>query len=143
MTEKMASIRAAVVVRAAVVASLCCVVTGFTSPTAVGSTAATYSRNKDSRSRSSSSTSTSVVQQQQRPSQRSRITIQAAAGSSDDDGIEEYKKQMADFMAQAHEKRLQAMEVVKAEVQRGYEEQIADLQSKVGDSRDHVIAQSC
>lgn len=38
---------------------------------------------------------------------------------------------MAEFMAQAHEKRLQAMEAVKAEVQRGYEDQIADLQSKV------------
>lgn len=38
---------------------------------------------------------------------------------------------MAEFMAQAHEKRLEAMEQVKAEVQRGYEQQIADLQSKV------------
>lgn len=48
-----------------------------------------------------------------------------------DESIEEYKRQMAEFMAQAHDKRLQAMEAVKAEVQRGYEEQIADLQSKV------------
>eukprot|EP00903_Cladosiphon_okamuranus_P018378 g16905.t1 len=38
---------------------------------------------------------------------------------------------MAEFMAQAHEKRLEAMELVKAEVQRGYEQQIADLQSKL------------
>ncbi|CBN78743.1 expressed unknown protein [Ectocarpus siliculosus] len=38
---------------------------------------------------------------------------------------------MAEFMAKAHENRLQAMEAVKKEVQRGYEEQIADLQSKL------------
>lgn len=38
---------------------------------------------------------------------------------------------MAEFMAQAHEKRLEAMDQVKAEVQRGYEQQIADLQAKV------------
>lgn len=56
--------------------------------------------------------------------------LQAAGG--EDDGVEEYKRQMTEFMAQAHEKRLEAMEQVKAEVQRGYEQQIADLQSKVG-----------
>lgn len=38
---------------------------------------------------------------------------------------------MAEFMAEAHEKRLEAMDKVKEEVQRGYEQQIADLQSKV------------
>lgn len=57
--------------------------------------------------------------------------LQAEAGAGGDDSIEEYKKEMAEFMAQAHEKRLQAMEAVKAEVQRGYEEQIAELQGKV------------
>lgn len=60
---------------------------------------------------------------------RGLAVLEATDGQ--DDGIEEYKKQMAEFMAQAHDKRLQAMEAVKAEVQRGYEEQIADLQAKV------------
>ena len=40
---------------------------------------------------------------------------------------------MEEFMAQAHDKRLAAMEAVKAEVQRGYEEQIAELQAKASD----------
>lgn len=122
----MASVRAAEVVLAVILAGLCCAVTGFTPPTAAGCTATAVSGR--------GSTSTSPLQPQpwaQRSSSRGGVTA-LQAGGSEDDGIEEYKKQMAEFMAQAHEKRLEAMEQVKAEVQRGYEQQIADLQSKVG-----------
>lgn len=52
-------------------------------------------------------------------------------GEEKDDPVELYKKQMEEFMAAAHEKRLQAMEAVKAEVQRGYEQQITELQAQV------------
>lgn len=45
--------------------------------------------------------------------------------------MESYKRQMEEFMAAAHEKRLQAMEAVKAEVERGYEQQIQELQAQV------------
>ncbi|CAM9624880.1 unnamed protein product, partial [Laminaria digitata] len=61
---------------------------------------------------------------------RGLAALQAAA-AGEDDGIDEYKRQMEEFMAQAHDKRLEAMEAVKAEVQRGYEEQIAELQAKL------------
>lgn len=57
-----------------------------------------------------------------------------AMEGGEDDPVEAYKRQMADFMASAHEKRLQAMEAVKAEVQRGYEAQIAELKAKVSSS---------
>lgn len=121
----MASVRAAEAFLAVVLVSLCCAVTGFTPPTVAGcpATAVTVG----------SSTSTTPLKPQrwaQRGSRRGVAALQA--GGSEDDGIEEYKRQMAEFMAQAHEKRLEAMEQVKAEVQRGYEQQIADLQSKVG-----------
>ena len=63
---------------------------------------------------------------------RGLAALQAAA-AGEDDGIDEYKRQMEEFMAQAYDKRLAAMEAVKAEVQRGYEEQIAELQAKASD----------
>ena len=66
------------------------------------------------------------------PYARRPITRQPSVSEGGvDDGTEDYKKQLADFMAQAHEKRLQAMDAAKAEVQRVFEEQISELQSKV------------
>lgn len=65
---------------------------------------------------------------------REAVVLEATGGeggNGEDDPIELYKKQMEDFMAAAHEKRLQAMEAVKAEVQRGYEQQITELQAQV------------
>ncbi|CAM9414207.1 unnamed protein product [Ectocarpus fasciculatus] len=131
----MGSLRAADLVLAAAVASLCCAANGFTLPTAVvvGNNAACF------RTAGGTSTAAAAIQphqqqqqqqqQQQRRHSRGLPPLRAAGG--EDDGIEEYKRQMAEFMAEAHEKRLQAMEAVKQEVQRGYEEQIADLQSKL------------
>lgn len=130
----MGSLRATDLVLAAAVASLCCAVDGFTPPTAVvvGSNAACF------RAAGGTSTAAAAIQphqqqQQQRAHSRGLPSLRAVGG--EDDGIEEYKRQMAEFMAEAHEKRLQAMEAVKKEVQRGYEEQIADLQSKVTTTR--------
>lgn len=100
-------------------------VSGFTPPP-LGNTAAAVDRIV----RVSVCASTSLRSCTRR-SERGIVVLQAEAGAGGDDGIEEYKRQMAEFMAQAHEKRLEAMETVKAEVQRGYEEQIAELQSKV------------
>lgn len=77
---------------------------------------------------SSFSTRTASSPVQQARGSRGLSALQATGG--EDDGIDEYKRQMEDFMAQAHEKRLEAMEAVKAEVQRGYEDQIAELQAK-------------
>lgn len=60
--------------------------------------------------------------------------VLGAAGAGDEgehNPVESYKRQMEEFMAAAHEKRLQAMEAVKAEVERGYEQQIQELQSQV------------
>ncbi|CAM9787744.1 unnamed protein product [Ectocarpus sp. 6 AP-2014] len=124
----MGSLRATDLVLAAAVASLCCAVNGFTPPTAVvvGNNAACF------RTAGGTSTAAAAIQphqQQQRRRRRGLPSLRAAEG--EDDGIEEYKRQMAEFMAEAHENRLQAMEAVKKEVQRGYEEQIADLQSKL------------
>lgn len=121
----MASLRAADLALVATLFAFCCGVNGFTAPIAVGITT-TFT--------SSTSTSSPIQlaslarTQTQRRSRHDPLALRAVGG--EEDGIEEYKKQMAEFMAQAHEKRLQAMEAVKAEVQRGYEEQIADLQSK-------------
>lgn len=95
-------------------------VTGFTTPLLCNNA---FGR----ASHSSFSTRTSAVQQAR--GSRSLAALQAAA-AGEDDGIDEYKRQMEEFMAQAHDKRLEAMEAVKAEVQRGYEEQIAELQAK-------------
>lgn len=124
----MVTFRAAEAILAAALAGICCTVTAFTLPQAVGS------RRPACLDRAG--TSTSPIHPQQLRTRRSRRSNQGLLalpeGAGEGDGIEEYKKQMAEFMAQAHEKRLQAMEVVKAEVQRGYEQQIADLQSKVG-----------
>lgn len=72
------------------------------------------------------------VPQAQRPTRRKlKLNVSSASEGGIDDGMDEYKKQLADFMAKAHEKRLEAMDAVKAEVQRSFEEQIAELQSKV------------
>ncbi|CAM9392735.1 unnamed protein product [Scytosiphon promiscuus] len=125
----MASLRAAYLALVAALVALCRGVSGFTAPTAVGTTATSFSRRSTSTSSPIRRGSLHRTQQTQRRSRHHPLALQAAGG--EDDGIEEYKKQMAEFMAQAHEKRLQAMEAVKAEVQRGYEEQIADLQSKL------------
>ncbi|CAM9421348.1 unnamed protein product [Ectocarpus sp. 4 AP-2014] len=124
----MGSLRATDLVLAAAVASLYCAVYGFTPPTAVvvGNNAVCF------RTAGGTSTAAAAIQphqQQQRRRRRGLPSLRAAEG--EDDGIGEYKRQMAEFMAEAHEKRLQAMEAVKKEVQRGYEEQISDLQSKL------------
>lgn len=123
----MGSLRATDLVLAAAVASLCCAVNGFTPPTAVvvGNNAAYF------RTGGTSTAAAAIQPHQQQQRRRRRGLKSLRAAECEDDGIEEYKRQMAEFMAEAHEKRLQAMEVVKKEVQRGYEEQIADLQSKV------------
>lgn len=72
------------------------------------------------------------VPQAQRPARRKlKLNVLSASEDDIDDGIDEYKMELAEFMARAHEKRLEAMDAVKAEVQRGFEEQIAELQSKV------------
>lgn len=47
------------------------------------------------------------------------------------DSLETYRRQMAEFMAQSHERRLEALDAVKEEVQRGYEEQISELRAQV------------
>lgn len=54
-----------------------------------------------------------------------------ATEDESEDILESYKRQMAEFMVQSHEKRLEAMDAVKAEVQRGYEEHIAELRAQV------------
>ncbi|CAN0527483.1 unnamed protein product, partial [Ectocarpus sp. 12 AP-2014] len=100
-----------------------------TPPTAVvvGNNAASF------RTAGGTSTAAAAIQPHQQQERRRRRGLSSLrAAEVEDDGIEEYKRQMAEFMAEAHEKRLQAMEAVKKEVQLGYEEQIADLQSKLG-----------
>ncbi|CAM9517491.1 unnamed protein product, partial [Hapterophycus canaliculatus] len=124
----MAGLRAADLGLVATLVVFCCGVNGFTAPTAVGKAATSVG----SRSTSTSSPiQRASLPRTQTQGRSGRDTLALQAGGGEEDGIEEYKKQMAEFMAQAHEKRLQAMEAVKAEVQRGYEEQIADLQSKL------------
>ena len=115
----MTGVRAAEVTLAVAWASLYAV-TGFTTPLLCSNS---FGR----ASHSSFSTRTSAAQQAR--GSRGLAALRAAA-AGEDDGIDEYKKQMEEFMAQAHDKRLEAMEAVKAEVQRGYEEQIAELQAK-------------
>lgn len=115
----MTGVRAAEVTLAVAWASLYAV-TGFTMPLLC-------SNSLGRASHPSFSTRTSVVKQAR--GSRGLAALQAAA-AGEDDGIDEYKRQMEEFMAQAHDKRLEAMEAVKAEVQRGYEEQIAELQAK-------------
>ena len=115
----MAGLRAVGVTLAVAWASLY-VATGFTTPLLCNN-----AHGRASHSSFSTRTASSPVQAR---GSRGLATLQAAGG--EDDGIDEYKRQMEEFMAQAHDKRLEAMEAVKAEVQRGYEEQIAELQAK-------------
>lgn len=103
-------------------------VTGFTTPLLCNNA---FGR----ASHSSFSTRTSAVQQ----ARGSRSLALQAATAGEDDGIDEYKRQMEEFMAQAHDKRLEAMEAVKAEVQRGYEEQIAELQAKASKTSFYAV----
>lgn len=130
-------LRAAELTLAVALAGLCCVV-GFTTPP-VGNTAMSglvSQCNSHTPVSAIVSQNTVTLDDTRTAINRRRMrqglgVLLASDSSGDDDDIDEYKRQMADFMAQAHEKRLQAMETVKAEVQRGYEEQIAELTAKV------------
>lgn len=120
LAGKMTGLSAAEVITLAVAWASLYAVTGFTTPLLCDNA---FGRASHS---SLFSTRTSAVRER---GSRGLAALQAAA-AGEDDGIDEYKRQMEEFMAQAHEKRLEAMEAVKAEVQRGYEEQIAELQAK-------------
>lgn len=129
----MSSLRAAEVGLALAVVSLYGVA-GFTSPLST-KTAASSGCLSPFASRTSTSQvlegSQSTRHAPEFRGNRRGVILQEAGAGGADESLEEYKRQMEEFMAQAHEKRLQAMEAVKAEVQRGYEEQIEDLQAKV------------
>lgn len=45
---------------------------------------------------------------------------------------------MSEFITQSHERRLEAIDAVKVEVQRGYEEQIAELRAQVMMAHEHA-----
>lgn len=63
-------------------------------------------------------------------------------GAGENYPVKPYRKLMEEFMAAAHERRLQAMDAVKAEFQRGYEEEIAELQAQVGACEDDRTSHS-
>lgn len=110
--------------------SLCPLVEGFASSRPFSGSLSVVAQPSCSFSCSTQSTTRSEISRAQ-----GRCSVVALAGiegtEGEEDPLETYKRQMTEFMTSAHEKRLQAMQAVKAEAQRGYEEQIKELQAQV------------